>query len=80
MLPLTENQTNSGQEALENYRSRDSTEKLFDNLKNVLELNRLCRHSAEAVEGKLFVALAAMMLHSTLQRRLEPSEKKIKDG
>ena len=59
MLLLTGNQTNSGQEALENYRSRDSIEKLFDNLKNALELNRLRNHSAEAIEGKLFVALVS---------------------
>lgn len=78
MLLLTENQTDSGQETLENYRSRDSIEKLFDNLKNALELNRLRNHSAEAAEGKLFVALVAMMLHSALQRRLAPSGKEIK--
>ena len=35
-------------------------------------------YSAEAAEGKLFEALVAMMLHSTLQRRLAPSEKEIK--
>jgi transposase len=78
MLLLTDNQTYSGLEALENYRSRDSIEKLFDNLKNALELDRLRTHSAEASEGKLFVALVAMMLHSTLQRRLAPSGKKLK--
>lgn len=78
MLLLTENQTNSGQEALEQYRSRDSVEKLFDNLKNALELNRLRNHSEEAVEGKLFLVLIAMMLHSTMQRRLAPSGKEIK--
>ena len=78
MLLLTDKQTYSGLEALENYRSRDSIEKLFDNLKNALELDRLRNHSAEASEGKLFVALIAMMLHSTMQRRLAASGKEIK--
>jgi len=78
MLILTDNQTKSGLEVLESYRSRDSIEKLFDNLKNALELDRLRNHSAETSEGKLFVALVAMMLHSTFQRRLAPSGKELR--
>jgi transposase len=78
MLLLTDAQTKSGMELLEGYRSRDSIEKLIDNLKNGLELDRLRNHSYEASEGKLFVALVAMMLHSTLQKGLAPSGKELK--
>lgn len=78
MLILTDNRTKSGMEMLESYRSRDSVEKLFDNLKNALELDRLRNHSSEASEGKLFVALIAMMLHSAIQHRLAPSEKELR--
>ena len=78
MLLLTENRTKSGMEMLEGYRSRDSVEKLIDNLKNALELDRLRNHSYEASEGKLFVALVAMMLHSALQQGLAPSGKELK--
>jgi len=78
LLILTDSRTKTGMELLESYRSRDSVEKLFDNLKNALELERIRSHSFEASEGKLFVALVAMMLHSTIQRRLAPSEKELR--
>ena len=78
MLLLTSNKTKGGLEMLTHYRSKDPVEKLFDNLKNALELDRLRNHSFEAAEGKLFVALVAMMLHSNIQRKLAPSEKDLK--
>jgi transposase len=74
MLIITDEPDLGGPETLSVYRSRDAAEKLFDNLKNALELDRLRVHSAETAEGKLFVALVAMMLHSLLQRRLAASK------
>ena len=75
MLILTDDFDKTGLETLNIYRSRDAVEKLFDNLKNALELDRLRVHSSEAAEGKLFVALVAMMLHSLLQKKLVASKK-----
>lgn len=74
MLIIADDFDKSGAEVLETYRSRDAVEKLFDNLKNAMELNRLRVHSAEAAEGKMFIALVAMMLHSMLQRPLAASK------
>ena len=57
-------------EMLARYRDRDTVEKLIDNLKNALDLDRLRVHGEETAEGKLFLGLLALMLHSVLQRRL----------
>ena len=78
MLLMSDDRTKTGMQLLEGYRSRDSIEKFIDNLKNGLELDRLRNHTYEAAEGKLFVALVAMMLHSTLQKSLAPSAKELK--
>ena len=78
MLLMSDDRTKTGMQLLEGYRSRDSIEKFIDNLNNGLELDRLRNHTYEAAEGKLFVALVAMMLHSTLQKGLAPSGKELK--
>lgn len=75
MLLLTDNRNKSGQDMLMTYRSRDAVEKLFDNLKNALNNDRLRIHSSKAAEGKIFLALVAMILHVVLQQRLEPSKR-----
>lgn len=62
---------------LEAYHGRDAVEKLFDNLKNALDCDRLRVHTAEGAEGKTFLALLAMMLHAILQERLAPSRKEL---
>lgn len=75
MLLLTDNRSKSGQELLMTYRSRDAVEKLFDNLKNALNNDRLRIHSAKAAEGKLFLALITMILHVVMQQKLESSKR-----
>ncbi len=60
---------------LGNYRERDGVEKLIDNLKNALDFHRLRVHGEQAVEGKLFLGLVALMLHAVLQQRLAGSRK-----
>ena len=77
ILIITDDVELAGLETLSTYRSRDAVEKLFDNLKNALELDRLRVHSAETAEGKLFVALIAMMLHSLLQKSLAASKQEL---
>jgi len=77
ILIITDDFGLSGLEVLSTYRSRDAVEKLFDNLKNALELDRLRVHSAETAEGKLFVVLISMMLHSLLQKSLAASKQEL---
>ena len=48
------------------YARRDRVEKLFDVLKNELRDNRLRVSSRDAVEGRIFVAFLALMVHTLL--------------
>lgn len=77
MLLLATRHYETPLDMLETYHGRDAVEKLFDNLKNALDGDRLRVHSEEAAEGKVFLALLAMMLHAILQERLAPSRKEL---
>jgi len=59
-----------GPEVLEDYRSRDQVEKLFDSLKNEDGQYRLRTGLEESAEGRLFVAFAALVLRVALEERL----------
>ena len=59
-----------GAEVLEDYRSRDQVEKLFDSLKNEDGQYRLRTGIDESAEGRLFVAFAALVLRVALEDRL----------
>jgi transposase len=56
------------EEVLSNYRQRDSVEKIFNNLKNEIDGNRLRIHSNQALEGKLFIKFVTLILHSKLSQ------------
>ena len=59
MLLLTNKRNKSGQDILMTYRSRDAGEKLFDNIKNALNNDRLRIDSFKAVhfpEGELMIS------------------------
>jgi len=51
-------------EILEIYRMKDVIEKSFDNIKNHLDMKRLRIHSAQAEEGKMFLAFLALILRT----------------
>ena len=57
-------------EALQIYRDKDVVEKCFDDLKNLLDMNRLRMHSAETVAGKLFVQFIALICVSALRQEM----------
>lgn len=40
-------------------------------------MDRIRSHSAEAAEGRVFLALVAMMMHAVMQERLEKSRKEM---
>lgn len=67
-LIIASNAVDDAQEALALYRSKDSIEKAFDNLKNELDLKRLRVHSDMAMAGRLFIAFLALILYSWISR------------
>ena len=58
-------------EALFEYRDRDGVELGFDNLKNLLDLNRLRSHSDANVRGKIFINFIALVILSALLRTVD---------
>jgi transposase len=61
----------SGVEILDDYRSRDKVEKLFDILKNENGQNRLHSGNHHAVLGRLFIAFIALIIHTELENRMK---------
>jgi hypothetical protein len=61
-------------EALQVYRDKDVVEKCFDDLKNVLDMKRLRMHSAETVDGRLFVQFIALLFMSALRSEMRKSK------
>ena len=57
---------------LEIYRMKDVIEKSFDNIKNDLDMKRLRIHSAQAEEGKMFLAFLALILRTYVFNTLKP--------
>jgi transposase len=58
-------------EALNKYRSRDSTEKLFRALKTGLECDTFRVHSQESLEGKMQVTFIASIVRNELFQKLK---------
>lgn len=48
------------------YRKKDVIEKTFDNLKNFIDSSRLRVHSAEAMEGKIFVTFLSLIIKAKI--------------
>lgn len=55
---------------LEEYRSRDLAEKVFDVYKNATGNNRLRTGNDDAAEGRMFIAFLAVTIRALLERRL----------
>ena len=58
-------------EALSEYRKRNGVELSFDDVKNLLDLNRLRNHSDATIRGKIFVNFIALILLSSLRRTVD---------
>jgi len=52
------------------YRNKDCVEKCFDNMKNELSTNRLRVHSAESMEGRLFITFLTLILSSWIHKTM----------
>ena len=67
---LLTNSMKSSTESLQIYRDKEIVEKCFDDLKNQLDMERLCMHSAAGVDGRLFVQFIALIYISALRREV----------
>lgn len=70
-IVLISNDIKDAEEALVVYRTKDSVEKSFDNLKNDLDLNRLRVHSNQALKGRLFICFIALILQSWINKKMK---------
>jgi len=52
---------------IETYRSKESVENCFDDLKNMLDMNRLRVHSSPAMDSRLFIQFIASILLSKVR-------------
>jgi transposase len=68
---LLTNYNKSSSETLKIYKNRDTIEKSFDNIKDILELDRTQVHSDIALQGRLFIAFISLILISWLQKMLK---------
>lgn len=70
-MVLISDTVDNPQEALDIYRTKDVVEKNFQRLKNMLDLKRLRVHNDLRMENKLFISFIAILLISTLHRRMK---------
>lgn len=70
VIHLTNDLDRQRDEVLRLYRRRDRVEKLFDVLKNELIEGRLRVSSREALEGRLFLAFLALVLHTLVDNAM----------
>jgi len=61
-------------EIVSDYFRRDGVEKFFDSLKNEMDGNRFRVHSQNALEGRLFVHVVALILRSSIMSRIRKSK------
>lgn len=72
-LVIISNDIKDASEALLIYRTKDSVEKAFNNLKNELDLVRLRVHSDVAMKGRLFIGFIALILQSYIDKKMKES-------
>lgn len=70
-LILTSRLGLSAKEVLEDYRCRDIAEKVFDTLKNGIDVNRLRTANSNQINGRLFVAFIAVILRALIETKLK---------
>jgi transposase len=63
---LLSNEVKDPKSAIKIYRNRNIVEEAFNQLKNILDQNRLSVHSSKAVDSKLFINFISMILISKI--------------
>lgn len=67
----------TAKEALELYKSRDASEKLFKADKSFLGNRSLRVYSGEALEGKMLIAFAALIIRNRMYTKLKDAEEEM---
>ena len=67
----------TAKEALELYKSRDESEKLFKADKSFLGNRSLREYTGEALEGKMLIAFAALIIRNRMYTKLKDSEEEM---
>ena len=62
------------EEILKLYRRRDRVEKVFDNMKNDLDRNRLRVNKEARVKGSLFITFLSLILVSHIENKIRSSK------
>ena len=70
LVLVTDQMELSAKEVLDIYRSKDSVEKAFYDLKNEQDAKRLGTHGVAARDGKLFTLFISAILISEIRRRM----------
>lgn len=74
MTLIVTTKINSEKKSLLNeYRSRDMAEKIFDTYKNSTNNDRLRSGDNDAVQGRIFIAFLSVILHSLFESKLKNS-------
>jgi len=68
---LSNKQELSSRDVLSIYRTRDTVEKSFDQLKNRLDFKRMRTHWNKTAQGKMFVGFLALILRSVMLRKIK---------
>lgn len=75
---LVTNSDLSSKEVLRRYRDRDRVEKIYDNFKNGLEIDRIRTQSAPTMRGKIFIAFISLIIQSALNNLMAKKSKDLK--
>jgi len=78
MLLLSTRLNRTAEDVLESYYRRDFTEKYFDTLKNKMGNDRLRTSTDKTSQGRMFIAMVGLILHSALYAAWSKSELKSK--
>lgn len=71
---IVSNEYRDAQDVLHLYRSKDSIEKTFDNMKNELDMKRLRIHSDSAMTGRTFVCFISLILYAWLDKCMKEKD------
>jgi transposase len=70
-MVMLSNTVRDEKECLHLYRSKDTVERAFDNMKNELDMKRLRIHSEVSMNGRTFMAFIALIIHSWIDKKMK---------
>ena len=61
-------------EALQTYKDKDGVEKVFDDLKNTLDMKRLRIHSSDQMASRLFIQFVSLIIRCGMQSKMRETK------